>query len=260
LLELRFPDRSSFRPRRVRFADSVSISYMVIGQGRLGDCIKTIQHALRAHAQYRRLIGIYPWGMHHNYKCGVPVHGTLRDLFTLFDLEGKVEVIETDITPDRTPVNCGRYARMPLYDPFNDEDPPEYVLIKDPWKPGPYGRMCYQFYGSSNWRLQNFKRWEAKQLYHSFSHLDKVKLGIPMTIAQCVDVMKRSDFFVGIDSGMTHLARSVGLPTFINKNKVADDWFYRWHLPGSRSYTLFTSVVELHTKIRQQLPGILPAV
>lgn len=260
MLELRFPDSRSTRARRVLFTDLLSISYMVIGQGRLGDCIKTIQHALRAHERYRRLIGIYPWGMHTGYKCGVPVHGTLRDLFPLFDLAGKVEMIETDITPDRTPANFGRYVRMPMYDPFYDEDPSEYVLIRDSWKPGPYGRMCYQFYGSSNWQLQNFNIGEAKSLYCSFPHLDKVKLGIPMTISQCVDVMQSSDFFVGIDSGMTHLARAVGLPTFVNKNKVADDWFHRWHPLGSPSYTLFSSVSELHAKIRQQLPGVLSEV
>lgn len=215
---------------------------------------------MAASARCGQMVGLYPWGMHLNQGYGVPVHGTVADLFRILPVEGRVEVIAPEIHPSQAPFVWGRYVLAPMYDPFYDEPADEYIPAKMIWKPGPYGRMCYQFYGSSDWRHQNFRKAEAAQLYQSFPTFDRVKVGIPMTLGQIVDVMLHSDFFVGIDSGMTHLARCVGIPTFVNPNRVAMDWFYRWHKEGSPSYTVFRSVPELHAKIRQQLPGVLPAV
>lgn len=42
-----------------------------------------------------------------------------------------------------------------------------------------------------------------------------ILLGKKQTIAECVELMANAAFFVGSDSGMSHLAHCVGLPTFI---------------------------------------------
>ncbi len=46
-------------------------------------------------------------------------------------------------------------------------------------------------------------------------HMQGVALGADQTIARCVELLAGSAFFVGCDSGMSHLAHCVGVPTFI---------------------------------------------
>lgn len=261
MLELRFPDKHSNRCRLVRFADDVRISYSIHGAGLLGDCIKAFQHAWHASRYYNTIVGIYPRAVgHERLGAGFWREQLMREILDLFDVKGMVELVIPDEPPKSLPFNYGKYVRVPMFDPFLDEAPVEYRLIKTPWKSGRYMRMCYQFYGTSCWRRQNFRRGDALQLYNSFPNLEKVKLGLPLTLRQSVEVMLKSDFFVGIDSGMTHLARSVGIPTFVNPQQVPMDWFYRWHPKNSPSYTIFRSLTELHAQLREQLPWVLPAV
>ena len=260
MLELRFPNRSSTRQRLVRLADGVCVSYHIYGVGFLGDCILAVQHALTASNRLGRMVGLYPWGIGNGglSRWGISTRLVVK-LLELLPVDGKVEVIATEVPPEKVPFNWGKYLHVPTYNPWNEE-PVEYALIRTPWKFGPYGRMCYQTRGRSAWRRQNFPGSEAVEIYNSFPTLERIEVGLPLSIDQSVEVMLKSDFFVGIDSGMAHLARCVGLPVFINPNRVPLDWFYRWHRQGSPSYTLFRTVPELRERVRERLPWALSAV
>jgi hypothetical protein len=217
---------------------------------------------MHAHVRLKRMIGLYPWGMHLRNKSvhGRQVSGIIEELLRLFPPDCGVEIIAPEVPPSVGQFNWGRYINIPMVDPFYDEPPCEYLPIANSWRPGPHRRMCYQFYGTSDWRHQNFRKAEAIQLFESFPTIDKVKLGIPLTIQQSAEVMRHSDFFVGVDSGMLHLARCVGVPAFANPNRVPMPWFHQWHKEGSPSYTIFRSLPELHAHLRERLPWVLPGV
>lgn len=51
-------------------------------------------------------------------------------------------------------------------------------------------------------------------------NISKVQLGQHMTIKKCVDVLADSTCFIGVDSGMSHLAHCVGVPVFIVEYKL----------------------------------------
>jgi hypothetical protein len=238
-------------------SDSVHISFGIHGAGFLGDCIQAIQCAFNVSNRLGRKVGLYPVGMgHRGLGAGNCVVGVARELLQLFPAEGKVELI----TPDAyttAKFKWRDYIDVPMFDPFLDEPPCEYVLVKQPWQPPhglaglTYDRICYQFYGRSNWRQQNFKKAEALSLYHMFpDYVDKVKLGQPLSITDSVNVMLSSDLFIGINSGMTLLARSVGIPTFVHPQRIPMDWFHMWNKIDSPSYVLFRSLDELRVRLR----------
>ncbi len=260
MLELYFRKRGAVRRRRVRYSDKAGVSYCVHGAGLLGDCIHAIQHAFAASERLNRTIGIYPWGIGHKGLgwgyCSAPL---IAELLGLLPNDGRVEMIAPDNPPRAKGFNWGNYVNIPTFDPF-DEPAVEYVHFKETWKPGKRYRMCHQFYGTSLWRRQNFKKSEAIDLYLSLPTIDKVKLGLPRTLRESIGIMMQSDFFVGIDSGMTHLARCVGMPTFVNPNRVPMDWFHKWHKEGSPSYTVFRTLPQLHVQLRERLPWVLPGV
>ena len=99
-----------------------------------------------------------------------------------------------------------------------EEFPYPYFQTKRKWSPGPYGRVCIQ---TDNSQIpdncsRSFKYHDRKALYEWLQ--DKthhIILGKPYTVAQCVDVASTSDLFIGMDSGMSHLAHSVGLPVIL---------------------------------------------
>ena len=66
---------------------------------------------------------------------------------------------------------------------------------------------------------------------HSWSA--KCTVGLPNTIAQSIYIMTKSDFFIGICSGMSHVAHSVGLPVYLK------DWRHLKRSHPGKDYFAF---------------------
>lgn len=77
--------------------------------------------------------------------------------------------------------------------------------------------ICYQFDGASTPELKNPPPAELALLldWIHWSGFEGVRLGLPMTIEQDLEALTNAVAFIGVDSGMSHLAHSVGTPTFI---------------------------------------------
>ncbi len=58
---------------------------------------------------------------------------------------------------------------------------------------------------------------------------DKVALSNKYTIAEIVEIMSSSFLFIGADSGISHIAHSVGIPTFILGDKISQNITNSWH-------------------------------
>lgn len=77
--------------------------------------------------------------------------------------------------------------------------------------------MCVQFDGQSNAADKNPPQEEQAEILHwgLDNGLTCVGLGKHMSIAECVNDLSTCTLFVGSCSGMSHVAHSVGCPTYI---------------------------------------------
>lgn len=77
--------------------------------------------------------------------------------------------------------------------------------------------VCYHFDGLSSAAEKNPNQEELNTLLRALSSsgFAPIALGPHLSIDQAIQVMCSSAFFVGVDSGFSHIAHSVGLPTFL---------------------------------------------
>lgn len=116
-----------------------------------------------------------------------------------------------------------------------EEYPFPYYPTKHQWKPGPHGRICVQL--DNNQVPENCARsikfHERVELLEWLKNKSHVILGKPLSVADCARIASECDLFIGMDSGMSHLAHSVGVPTLIRDWTALDRFhpkksFYRF--------------------------------
>lgn len=74
---------------------------------------------------------------------------------------------------------------------------------------------------------------------------DHIELGINYTLEECVSIIAGSRFFIGIDSGMSHVAHSVGVPMVLVKNKLE---FSQYHV--NKNYYIADDIDGIKRAIR----------
>jgi hypothetical protein len=93
----------------------------------------------------------------------------------------------------------------------------KYYPTKIAWKSKKYKQICYQFDGIWRASLKNPKPDDLKIImkFLESTGFKLVRLGLPHSITRDIEIASRSDFFVGIDSGMSHVCHSVGVPMYL---------------------------------------------
>lgn len=94
------------------------------------------------------------------------------------------------------------------------------------WIPGFYKRICYQFNGHWKGRQKNPPAEDIPKLT-SFLPFEFIQLGRHQSLNEVVRIASESDLFVGVDSGMSHICASVGIPRFIVEYKLNIDAYQR---------------------------------
>ncbi len=101
------------------------------------------------------------------------------------------------------------------------------------WRPNQTGVkiITYQFDGVAFANLKNPPGEDVQIFLRECAGLGfkTICLGSHMSIADCVRAMSLSCCFVGIDSGMAHLAYSVGVPVYLARYKQTDYWIETLH-------------------------------
>jgi len=85
------------------------------------------------------------------------------------------------------------------------------------------GSIAYQLAGSRyRARLKNLPDMARERIVERIREMGYrgVEVGLPLTLEESVEEIAKADLFIGIDSGMTHVAYSVGAPVALLKNKV----------------------------------------
>lgn len=107
----------------------------------------------------------------------------------------------------------------------------KYVRTKIHWTDRYYGKVCYQFDGRSSTQAKNLPRQKEFTLIEAIEKLGSipVKLGSELSLLECVQEAATSDLFVGVESGMSHLCHSVGVPTIIIPSSLGEDFIKKYH-------------------------------
>jgi hypothetical protein len=105
-----------------------------------------------------------------------------------------------------------------------DRFPHPYIPTKTRWAGGEAGRACCQLlngqtpgYVANKRDMKPLEAWHREEIeaWLDAEFDEVVRLGKDRTIAECVEVAARSELFIGMDSGMSHLCHSVGVPVLI---------------------------------------------
>jgi len=98
--------------------------------------------------------------------------------------------------------------------------------VKKRWEPRPK-KVVYQLDGRHNAHLKNLSSDQTRFLLSSLRRMgySNFNVGNMTPIRQVVRHMSEAAFFVGVPSGMSVVALSVGLPVYIVLNKMP-----RWHV------------------------------
>jgi hypothetical protein len=83
--------------------------------------------------------------------------------------------------------------------------------------------FCYQFDGVSLADEKNPNLVDAENILNAaeaVSGLPGIRLGKHLGIHRCVELLSQAAFFVGCDSGISHMVHSVGTPCFLLRYKV----------------------------------------
>ncbi len=91
----------------------------------------------------------------------------------------------------------------------------KYHPTKIRWKNIYTDKFCYQLDGASNYWRKNPPSEDIEKLTSWCPDGTFTQLGRHLSIEQCVKIASESSMFFGVCSGMSHLAHSVGVPTFI---------------------------------------------
>lgn len=78
-----------------------------------------------------------------------------------------------------------------------------------------------------------------------------IKLGKHLSVKQCVEEASKAAFFVGVDSGMSHLCHSVGLPVFMMEYR-----YPVWHCHSNKAHYLCRGFSEFLTQVRRHMTAL----
>lgn len=93
------------------------------------------------------------------------------------------------------------------------------------WKDG-WSTAVFQLDGRSGADAKNPSAEDAYRLIEAARGSDTMLIGLPMHLEASVYWLSRCRFFVGVCSGMSHVAHSVGCPTILIRYRLQ---FERWH-------------------------------
>jgi hypothetical protein len=163
------------------------------------------------------------------------------EILRLFDAQREVQVVRENITRF-LPVHPPRNGRIVWITPHCSTDS---------------GSVAYQFDGISRPDLNpSFE--EISSFLSLFNEGQATRVGLPKTLSESFHMIERARFFIGVSSGMSHIAASLRKPCFIYfkrgrdaKGRVQDyARLKRWHpYPGTK---FFSSAQDLNRLLGQR--------
>jgi hypothetical protein len=140
------------------------------------------------------------------------------------DYTSRIEEIAGLLSHNEFSPNLIRTQGIPKVDPWHNWCFPALPVRESyRWKARAVEQIaCFQFDGISSAEDKNPPQSlvdELRQYMHSLG-LKTVFLGSGLSLAECAELMSKCALFAGCDSGMSHIAHSVGCPVYLYENKL----------------------------------------
>ena len=125
--------------------------------------------------------------------------------------------------------------------------------------------FTYQFNGNYNSYLKNMSRADEESVIRSLVRLGltPIDVGGPLAIERKIRLMSEAAFHVGVESGMAHVAISVGMPVYIILNRVNFHDVRSLYYNRGLNYTFFQypgDFLEFIRRTRQRIGPAIPLV
>jgi hypothetical protein len=148
-----------------------------------------------------------------------PVHLSKWSVKSMWDRETEIRDILGNLDDgyaENVMVTAERFSTNSRFSVAYHHEP--YVPTKVKWARNDGRIISYQVETSTTHRPDRFcDPWFIDDLRDRLPDYDFVALGKhhQSTIGEIIDILSKSELFVGIDSGMSHVAHSVGVPVFL---------------------------------------------
>lgn len=140
----------------------------------------------------------------------------IREVAVLFESSGQIEI--SYLHP-----NCLVTDEMVFTMPF--------LPCRYRWKPAASKMVCYQLAGIHNAKDKNVSEHEQKHFCKELRNAGFIPqaLGLPLTLEKSAQLLSEALCFIGVDSGLMHVAYSVGTPPIMVRNNMSDAQIARCH-------------------------------
>jgi hypothetical protein len=168
-------------------------------------------------------------------KSGENIRKLLEEILGVLDLaEGRVLIVDKKATSDQ------KITADTFHYP--------YVPTKARWTGNGSGRACCQLFNNQplpNARAMSISDRNNIEEWLEGEFNDVVRLWKDKTIAECVEAAAGAELFIGIDSGMSHLCHSVGVPVLIQ------DWEGLDRHHESKEFSSFRDPADAISKMKK---------
>lgn len=142
------------------------------------------------------------------YQHGVDFKPRFTEILGVLDMPERSSVVITDEKGTHEPEGFDIWAGF-------------FWATKEKWDPFKHeNKICYQFDGISSADDKNPSPEDEARILSACSKHTVVRVGKDMTLEQVVHEMATSAVFIGCDSGMSHIAHSVGVPMILVEYKL----------------------------------------
>lgn len=211
--------------------------YCASGRG-LGDCWATVNYLFNKSLELREEVVVSSW-YYNRRKKKRDVNYKLNEIISLIDCDGKISV--TDDEGDR-------------YLSWKEVFSSPYLPSKIKWTPNDSKVFCYQFDGKSH-KCKNLPPKDEELVLKTMKDegYETIRLGKHLSLKECLEIMSHSELFLGVDSGMMHVAHSSGVPTYIARNLRLAEHIEESH--KGKTYVLCENANDFLEKFSTYLGG-----
>ena len=208
----------------------------VSGRG-LGDCWTLVQWLLRRSeetgrpARLSRHLGPQPDSPSHNVLELIP------RIAALLDSPGSIQIVdeEGEDPPVSGPSLWGKDV--------------VYMSTKRRWRWQGHHTICHQWDGRSGADAKNPSPEDVQRIHGVWGNR-MFRLGLPLTIEEDVAFLARCALYVGVCSGVSHAAHSVGCPMILLQLRLQ---IARWHPAESASFEIAHGTDDLLRRMSNRL-------
>ncbi len=205
----------------------------------LGDCWCIINYFINLAIEMDEVVYLCTY-----YRKGDAVKRVdkLKKILPLFKHDDMIELTEEEITESKIHWTLGH--KYP------------FISTKITWKPNNSKKICYQFDAKSK-TAARFPSEDVKEEILSYARsvgYELVKLGHELTLEECIRALSESEFFLGLDSGFSTVAASVGIPVFFTQNNRSIEIWEKYN-HSNKHFILARDYLELINNIKNYEAG-----